>query len=136
MKTLLLEAGFDELQGITWDKGCYMGQELTVRTKHRGPVKRDRRHQGDDRLPRGGRFALLCRGRLALAMLRLDALDKPLTTGGARLTPHRPDWLPPPGTPSSSGYLPARLLGTPPQFLLGTRRPTGLRDACGTAICG
>ena len=27
-KTLLLEAGFDELHGIAWDKGCYMGQAL------------------------------------------------------------------------------------------------------------
>jgi folate-binding protein YgfZ len=26
-KTLLLEAGFDELNGVAWDKGCYMGQE-------------------------------------------------------------------------------------------------------------
>ena len=28
---MLLEAGFDELDGISWTKGCYMGQELTAR---------------------------------------------------------------------------------------------------------
>jgi folate-binding protein YgfZ len=39
-KTVLLEAGFDELQGISWTKGCYMGQELTARTRYRGLVKR------------------------------------------------------------------------------------------------
>jgi len=39
-KTPALEAGFDELHGITWDKARYMGQELTARTKYRGPVKR------------------------------------------------------------------------------------------------
>ena len=39
-KTLLLEAGFDELNGVAWDKGCYMGQELTARTKYRGLVER------------------------------------------------------------------------------------------------
>ncbi len=39
-KTLLLEAGFDELDGVAWDKGCYMGQELTARTKYRGLIKR------------------------------------------------------------------------------------------------
>ncbi|HJS85285.1 MAG TPA: folate-binding protein, partial [Acetobacteraceae bacterium] len=33
-KTVLLEAGFDELHGVSWDKGCYMGQELTARTKY------------------------------------------------------------------------------------------------------
>src|SRR4029077_3031039 len=39
-KTVLLEAGFDELHGVSWTKGCYMGQELTARTKYRGLVKR------------------------------------------------------------------------------------------------
>ena len=39
-KTVLLEAGFDELNGVSWTKGCYMGQELTARTKYRGLVKR------------------------------------------------------------------------------------------------
>jgi len=39
-KTLALEPGLDELHGITWDKARYMGQELTARTKYRGPVKR------------------------------------------------------------------------------------------------
>ncbi|MBU6448936.1 MAG: folate-binding protein, partial [Rhodospirillales bacterium] len=39
-KTLLLEAGFDELGGVDWEKGCYMGQELTARTKYRGLIKR------------------------------------------------------------------------------------------------
>ncbi len=39
-KSVLLEAGFDELNGVSWTKGCYMGQELTARTKYRGLVKR------------------------------------------------------------------------------------------------
>ena len=39
-KTVLLEAGFDELHGVSWSKGCYMGQELTARTNYRGLVKR------------------------------------------------------------------------------------------------
>lgn len=39
-KSLLLEAGFDELDGISWTKGCYMGQELTARTRYRGLLKR------------------------------------------------------------------------------------------------
>ena len=39
-KTVLLEAGFDELHGVSWSKGCYMGQELTARTRYRGLVKR------------------------------------------------------------------------------------------------
>ena len=39
-KSTLLESNFDILNGIDWEKGCYMGQELTARTKYRGLVKR------------------------------------------------------------------------------------------------
>tara|TARA_B100000989_G_scaffold298746_1_gene289557 strand:- start:6889 stop:7794 length:906 start_codon:yes stop_codon:yes gene_type:complete len=39
-KSFLLEMRFDELNGISWDKGCYMGQELTARTKYRGKQKK------------------------------------------------------------------------------------------------
>jgi folate-binding protein YgfZ len=39
-KAILIESGFDELNGIDWNKGCYMGQELTARTKYRGLVKK------------------------------------------------------------------------------------------------
>ncbi len=39
-KAILLENGFDELRGVDWKKGCYMGQELTARTKYRGLVRK------------------------------------------------------------------------------------------------
>ena len=39
-KSLLLEMRFDDLNGISWTKGCYMGQEITARMKHRQIVKR------------------------------------------------------------------------------------------------
>jgi folate-binding protein YgfZ len=39
-KAILIESGFDELNGIDWNKGCYMGQELTARTKYRGLIKK------------------------------------------------------------------------------------------------
>ncbi|MFD1379481.1 CAF17-like 4Fe-4S cluster assembly/insertion protein YgfZ [Fodinicurvata halophila] len=39
-KAVLLENGFDELGGVDWQKGCFMGQELTARTKYRGLVKK------------------------------------------------------------------------------------------------
>ena len=37
-KALLLENGFDELNGVDWKKGCYVGQELTARMKYRALV--------------------------------------------------------------------------------------------------
>lgn len=40
-KTVLIEAGFDELHGVSWTKGCYMGQELTARTKFPGDWSSD-----------------------------------------------------------------------------------------------
>lgn len=39
-KSTLLEGGIEKLNGIDWDKGCYMGQELTARMKYRGLVKK------------------------------------------------------------------------------------------------
>src|SRR5689334_15101230 len=39
-KSILLESGFDELNAVDWQKGCYMGQELTARTRYRGLVRK------------------------------------------------------------------------------------------------
>jgi len=39
-KSTLLENGFDELNGIDWNKGCYMGQEVKARTKNQGLLKK------------------------------------------------------------------------------------------------
>ncbi|HLG86018.1 MAG TPA: folate-binding protein [Alphaproteobacteria bacterium] len=39
-KATLLESNIDLLNGISWDKGCYMGQELTARIRYRGLVKK------------------------------------------------------------------------------------------------
>ena len=39
-KSLLLEMRFDQLNGISWEKGCYMGQEVTARMKYRNIIKK------------------------------------------------------------------------------------------------
>jgi len=39
-KGIALECGLDELGAISWEKGCYLGQELNARTKHRGLVRK------------------------------------------------------------------------------------------------
>ena len=113
-KALLLENGFDELNGVDWKKGCYMGQELTARTKYRGLVKkrlfpvrldgplpapgtlieRDGQEVGEIRSGLGDR---------ALAMLRLDGMKGDgLTAGGTRILPEVPAWMRlPPVEPAS-----------------------------------
>lgn len=39
-KSLALESNLELLNGLDWEKGCYMGQEVTARTKYRGLVKK------------------------------------------------------------------------------------------------
>jgi tRNA-modifying protein YgfZ len=103
-KTVLLEAGFDELHGVSWSKGCYMGQELTARTKYRGLVKRRLvpvTIEGKLPLPgtpvlRDGTEVGTMRSGLdqqGLAVLRLDALAAPLACGEATLAARLPTWL-------------------------------------------
>jgi folate-binding protein YgfZ len=38
-KATLLESGFEELNGVDFAKGCFVGQELTARMKYRGLVR-------------------------------------------------------------------------------------------------
>jgi folate-binding protein YgfZ len=113
-KTVLLEAGFDELNGISWTKGCYMGQELTARTRYRGLLKRRLvpvRIEGPVPAPgtpvmQEGREVGIMRSALAgrgLAVLRLDALAAAgLRCGEAMLTPEVPAWMRLPPGPSAS----------------------------------
>jgi folate-binding protein YgfZ len=103
--SVLLEAGFDELNGVSWTKGCYMGQELTARTRYRGlvkrrlvpvevegllpargtPVTRNGVELGEMRSGRGG---------CGMALLRLAALDgAPLACGEAVLRARVPAWM-------------------------------------------
>jgi len=108
-RSVLLEAGFDELNGVSWSKGCYMGQELTARTKYRGLIKRRLVPVGvDGPLPEPGSPILRdgievgtmrsARDGIGLATLRLDALASRLTCGDAVLTPRVPDWMRLPAT--------------------------------------
>ena len=37
-KSFLMEMRFDKLNGISWDKGCYLGQEITARMHYRKKI--------------------------------------------------------------------------------------------------
>ena len=39
-QAFLLESNFERLNGVDWEKGCYVGQEVTARTHYRGAVRR------------------------------------------------------------------------------------------------
>lgn len=108
-KSILLENGFDELNGVDWNKGCFLGQELTARTHYRGLVKKRLMPvEIDGPLPDPGTLVMLGdkeAGEMrsgtdgcGLALLRLEAVEKAaeskdaLTAGEARLTPKKPHW--------------------------------------------
>lgn len=108
-KAILLENGFKELHGVDWDKGCYMGQELTARTHYRGlvkkrlmpvriegplpepgtPLKMGDKDVGEMRSGLGGQ---------GLALVRLEAFEsvsetgEGLKSGEAVIHPVKPEW--------------------------------------------
>ena len=42
-KSLLLENNFDHINALDWNKGCYVGQEITARMKYRALLKKSLR---------------------------------------------------------------------------------------------
>ncbi|MBL8670249.1 MAG: folate-binding protein YgfZ [Alphaproteobacteria bacterium] len=108
-KAILLENGFDELGGCDWQKGCYVGQELTARTKYRGLVKKRLLPVAiEGPVPPPGTVVKLgeqeagemrsAAGNRGLALLRLEMLPQalagvPFTAGAALLRPSKPDWV-------------------------------------------
>lgn len=104
-KSILLESGFDELAGVDWKKGCYMGQELTARTKYRGLVKKRLfpvslskagAKPGSDIMQDGkvvGELRSVMDDR-GIAMLRLKALGGPeMSAGDINVFPAVPEWM-------------------------------------------
>jgi folate-binding protein YgfZ len=109
-KSILLESNFDALNGVDWDKGCYMGQELTARTKYRGLVRKrlmpvsvegealapgtklmlDGKEAGEMRSSRDG---------IGIALIRMDRVedagpDPRFSAGGAVVTLRELAWKP------------------------------------------
>lgn len=103
------EADMDQLAGVDFRKGCYVGQEVVSRMQHRGtartrvvpvsfpdfpPMEGLDVTAGDKTL---GVMGSAAEGR-GLAKLRLDrvadalAAGEAITAGGIALTPIKPDW--------------------------------------------
>ena len=102
-KTYAIEANFDLLNGIDFQKGCYVGQETTSRMKRRGAIKTRMLPIAFDGPPppfgaevlngelRAGEV-LSGRDGAAMALLRLDRLEGELTVDGRPVTVQRPVW--------------------------------------------
>jgi tRNA-modifying protein YgfZ len=103
------ETDMDQLGGVDFSKGCYIGQEVVSRVEHRGtarsrivpvmyegfaPEPGSPVFAGDKQV---GTFGSAAAGR-GLAMLRLDRVEEaqraglPLIAGGVPLRLVKPDW--------------------------------------------
>ena len=86
------DVNFDLLHGVDFDKGCYVGQEVVSRMKHRGTArKRVARVKLDGPAPAPGTPVMdrelavgalgSSSGREALALLRLDRAEEAMAAG-------------------------------------------------------
>ncbi len=106
----LLETNAEPLHAVDFRKGCYVGQELTARMKHRATLrKRLMPARVNGPVPAPGSAILAdgkavgtvraVHGNRALALIRLEpwaaawATGTPLTADGATLSIETPDWL-------------------------------------------
>jgi tRNA-modifying protein YgfZ len=91
----ILEHGFERLHGVDFRKGCYVGQEVTARMKHKTELRKGLvqvRISGaapaGTEITSAGKPAgtlLTQSGNLAIAYLRLDRSTPPLLAGSATL---------------------------------------------------
>ena len=110
-----LDADLDELHGVSFDKGCYVGQELTARMKHRGTARKrllpvetvdgTSLPPVDSNVTVGGREVgsiSSIYGPRGFALIRLDRLQEageaPAEAAGTMVRIIKPSWLfsPPP----------------------------------------
>ncbi|WP_170358474.1 CAF17-like 4Fe-4S cluster assembly/insertion protein YgfZ [Ruegeria arenilitoris] len=93
--TYILEAGFEPLNGVDFKKGCYVGQEVTARMKHKTQLRKGLRvvaidgaaPVGSEILSAGkpaGTLFTQSNGQ-AIAYLRLDRAGDDMQAGDARL---------------------------------------------------
>jgi folate-binding protein YgfZ len=103
-KSIPLECHADKLNAIDWDKGCYMGQELTARTNYRGLIRKclfpilftNNLSSGaiitnEHNKKVGTVFSIS--GQSAIAMIRIEAIENKLQSDGANITVIIPEWL-------------------------------------------
>lgn len=95
-ETYILEAGFERLSGVDFHKGCYVGQEVTARMKHKTSLRKGyasvttsgKAEAGAEvtcaSKPVGRLFT--ASGNGAIAYLRFDRLSGPLMAGACEIT--------------------------------------------------
>ena len=123
-RALMLEAGLDRLGAVDFEKGCYVGQEVTARTHYRGlgkrrivplevsgggPARGEAVSEGERDLGTvlsvagGGGERALCLAAMKLSDIhRINDGDHELTAGGHAARLAIPDWMLPLPDPSKT----------------------------------
>jgi folate-binding protein YgfZ len=94
--TYILEAGFERLHGVDFRKGCYVGQEVTARMKHKTELRKGfvtvvvqgDAVSGDEITVEGRKVGQVFTraGDRAIAYLRLDRASGEMQAGSAQIT--------------------------------------------------
>lgn len=94
--TYILEAGFEALHGVDFKKGCFVGQEIVARMKHKTVLKKGLARvlingaaQTGDEITAGGKpvgTLYSISGDHGLAYLRFDRAEGTMQAGNATLT--------------------------------------------------
>ena len=94
--TYILEAGFEALHGVNFKKGCFVGQEIVARMKHKTVLRKglaqvqiDGTAQSGDEITADGKpvgTLYTISGDRGLAFLRFDRAEGPMQAGKATLT--------------------------------------------------
>jgi folate-binding protein YgfZ len=98
--TFVLEAGFERLNGVDFHKGCYVGQEVTARMKHKTELRKGldtvsvsgAAPPPGTEITRDGKSAgtlYTVAGGKGIAFLRFGRAGEGMEAGGARV-----DWTP------------------------------------------
>ena len=96
--TFILEAGFERLGGVDFRKGCYVGQEVAARMKHKAELRKGLARVAVEGTAPVGATITTAEGKPAgtlytqadgrgIAYLRYDRAGPGMTAGDARLDP-------------------------------------------------
>ena len=104
-KRFIMEANLEELNGLDFNKGCYVGQEINARMKHRGTLKKriiPVEFEGSAPSPntkimlgnKEAGYTLSHQGNMGLALMRLERLGGNLNLeDGTPIKLRIPNWL-------------------------------------------
>jgi hypothetical protein len=107
-EVFLLDVNYDSLAGVSYKKGCFVGQEVTSRMKRKGEVRKRTLKIGGAALQKGAAVTagagavgevMSVRGERGLALIRIDRLAEAraegaeITCGGAPVRLESPAYL-------------------------------------------